>query len=733
MQKKELLAPAGDIESGYAAIYYGADAVYLGLQQFSARATATNFDEQDLNEFVAFAHSKGKKVYVTINTIIQESELHDLLKILDMCSNYRVDGVIVQDIGVAGIVKEKYPELELHASTQMAVHNKEGALALKKFGFKRVVLARELTLNEIKEIAEIPDLEIEVFIHGALCYSYSGVCLFSALEYGKSANRGKCLYPCRAEFDGEKNKAHYFSMKDMALQGEILKLPIASLKIEGRKKNALYVAAVTDYYRHILDGKGWNEKKEENIKQIFSRPWCKFHFNGKSKDVTDKNFVGHRGLLIGKILDYNQKSIKVKINHKIARHDGIQIDVKGYEKPYGFSLLKLKTKDKDVFEADKNNVVEIMLPPKHPKMELGADVYLASSSEIKGTYDYEKPKPNSFKIREKINVSVCVTPNKIVAKAKDFEFAISGLFDKANDEVKTKQAIEKSFAKTGDTDFELDKLNVLNEQNLFVPASVVNELRRNLYTSISREKKVGELPKVNQLVHYNKGYIIKIDDLRYLDVLDINRFEEIIFLLDANSKVDDFCNLPKDKIRIALPIIGRNMNLWLKKIEEFKNCGFHKWEVANYWGLTVLKDEKDISFDASLYTLNSQAVLQAKKLGANLITVPLEASEKNIKELLKNAPLPVVMVVYQDVPLFTSAVCIRDNDCASCTRAEKWLKLKKDGKSYSVLSKNCQIMLFNDEPFVLSKIDNVDYYRIDFCYKNYTNNQIIEVLSKIIG
>ena len=182
--KRELLAPAGDIEAGYAALYYGADAVYLGLQQFSARATATNFSEEALDEFVAFAHSLNKKVFVAINTLVQEDELSDLLKTLDLCSIYHVDAVIIQDLGVARIVREMYPELEMHASTQMAVHNKEGALALQKIGFSRVVLARELHLSEIKEIASIPGLETEAFIHGALCYSYSGLCLFSSFESG---------------------------------------------------------------------------------------------------------------------------------------------------------------------------------------------------------------------------------------------------------------------------------------------------------------------------------------------------------------------------------------------------------------------------------------------------------------------------------------------------------------------------------------------------------------------
>ena len=179
--KKELLAPAGDIEAGYAALYYGADAVYLGLKQFSARATAGNFDCDQLNEFTAFAHHLGRKVFVAINTVLQQDEIADLLKNLDICKNCGVDAIIIQDLGVADIVKKYYPELEMHASTQMAVHNKLGALALKNYGFKRVVLACELSLPEIKDIATIPDLELEAFIHGALCYSYSGICQFSSM------------------------------------------------------------------------------------------------------------------------------------------------------------------------------------------------------------------------------------------------------------------------------------------------------------------------------------------------------------------------------------------------------------------------------------------------------------------------------------------------------------------------------------------------------------------------
>lgn len=364
--KKELLAPAGDIEAGYAALYYGADAVYLGLRQFSARATAANFDEEKLGEFAGYARSLGRKVYVALNTLIQENELDDLLKNLDICVRCGVDALIVQDFGVAHVVKNAYPELELHASTQMAVHNKEGALALQKAGFSRVVLARELSLSEIKEIAAIPGLETEAFVHGALCYSYSGLCLFSSLETGRSANRGKCLYPCRSEFEGEDGCKHYFSMKDMALEEDVLKMPVTSLKIEGRKKTALYVAAVTDYYRRILDGQGADAQRAENIRQIFARPWCKFHFNRRDKEVIDRDFVGHRGLLTGKVEQVGRGKICFRTLHPVARHDGLQIDAEGQEKPFGFSVQAMRINGKSVFEAPAGETVEVLVPPKSP-------------------------------------------------------------------------------------------------------------------------------------------------------------------------------------------------------------------------------------------------------------------------------------------------------------------------------------------------------------------------------
>lgn len=242
-------------------------------------------------------------------------------------------------------MREAYPELELHASTQMAVHNKEGALALQKIGFSRVVLARELTLNEIREIAAIPGLETEAFIHGALCYSYSGLCMFSSLETGKSANRGKCLYPCRAAFGGCDGEKHYFSMKDMALQGRGFKNAGNVAEDRGSQKDGPVRGGCGRLLPAVLDGRGDDaERAEEYPANFFCCPWTKFHFNGRNKDVIDRDFVGHRGLKIGRTGPLRNNSLQFRTTHKIARYDGIQIDVPGEGKAFWLFIAKFACK-----------------------------------------------------------------------------------------------------------------------------------------------------------------------------------------------------------------------------------------------------------------------------------------------------------------------------------------------------------------------------------------------------
>lgn len=736
--KQELLAPAGNLEAGYAALYYGADAVYLGLQKFSARAGAENFDEHALDEFTAYAHSLGRKVYAAINTIVQESELDELLSMLDMCSRYKVDAIILQDLGVARIIKESYPELELHASTQMAVHNKEGALFLQKMGFSRVVLARELTLKEIEEITAIEGLETEAFIHGALCYSYSGLCQFSALEMGRSANRGKCMYPCRGCFKTENGNKHLFSMKDMALQSDVLKMPVTSLKIEGRKKSPLYVAAVTDYYRRILDHKGEDVSRAENIRQIFSRPWCKFHFNGKNKNVIDPDFVGHRGLYLGKIEKTQKNKIFLTLDHDLGRYDGLQIDVAGREKPFGFSVQNIRVNSKNCFEAQKGQSVEIEVPFSAPKLERGMKVYLASSTKVKSSYPVKKPKVGQFINAMSLDVVVEVKGESVKARYKNYESEIKGHFEKAEQPEKVKQAFETAFLKTGGTSFELASLEVINPQGLFVPVSVMNELRRQLYGEIVVVSKKGTLPLTHAPVNPQlKLWSIKIDHPEYLSKLNLDDFAEIIYLLNPQSRPEDLADLPKEKIRLALPTVCRHPALYDQVIEKHLESGFYKWEAANYWVLENLPLQKiDITFDSSLYMMNTQAVEQAGEIGASGVCLAIEDTLSNIKDLAAKSSLNTTLVVYQDAPLFISAGCIRRNKCQECQGGEKWYEIEKDGQKYQALSKDCQVMLFSKNPFCIAEESaelSVTYRRMDFCYKKYTSEDVKNISQTLMS
>jgi len=726
--KKELLSPAGDIEAGYAALYYGADAVYLGLKQFSARSTATNFSNDELADFVGYAHSLRRKVYVTINTVLQENELSDLLKALDVCSACHVDAIILQDWGVARVIKQSYPELALHASTQMAVHNKQEALILKEYGFKRIVLARELTLPEIREIAKIPDLELEVFVHGALCYSYSGLCLFSSMAFGKSANRGKCAYPCRDCF-GEK---HLFSMKDLALQAEILKLPVMSLKIEGRKKNALYVAAVTDYYRGILDSRKADADKEKRIKQIFSRPWTKLHVLGKNKDVIDTDFVGHRGLPIGCVKMAFRNKISFKTKEDIARYDGIQIDIEGKEKPFGFSLEKMLVQGKKTFEAKAGDNVEIFLPPDAPFIPKGAVVYLASSTSVKGAYPYEKPKPNLFKIKPEIGVKVTLTRESICAQSGDFVARCNGSFEKANNPQKVEQGVLNCFSKTGDEVFCLGQLSFENPEGVFVPVSVLNDLRRQLYSMIVLDKREGTLPPLSEKhVVGKKKWIIKTDDVSCLSLIDFDDLAEIIVMLTPQTTPDSFSFLPKAKVRLALPVVCRCPEKFKAVVEKALSAGYKKWEIGHLWGKTLLPSAGvDVSFDSFIYAVNSQSIQNAKEMGASRVTLSVEDTLTNMKQLTEKTVLPMVAVAYQDVPLFISANCIRRTPCAECSGKPEWFDLGK----YQALSIPCETYVFKKEAYAAAPdilALGVDFYRADFICRKYTPEQVKEIFDAL--
>ncbi|MFZ5647205.1 MAG: peptidase U32 family protein, partial [Bacillota bacterium] len=322
MNKPELLAPAGGWEAFTAAVENGADAVYLGGKMFNARQSADNFDNDDLKRAVEYAHLRGVKIYVTVNTLIADGEMEDALEFLFALHNTGADAAIIQDAGLASLARKTIPELQLHASTQMTAHNSPGVMSLLEQGFSRVVLARELSLKEISEIKKTTGADLEVFIHGALCIAYSGQCLLSSMIGGRSGNRGRCAQPCRMQYvltDGAGSPLvnpaeageYLLSPRDLNISAHIpdlISAGINSFKIEGRMKRPEYVATVVRVYRSLIDralsGDPYfvEEKQESDLAQIFNRDFTTgYFFGGQGRDMMSYKRPNNRGVRLGRV------------------------------------------------------------------------------------------------------------------------------------------------------------------------------------------------------------------------------------------------------------------------------------------------------------------------------------------------------------------------------------------------------------------------------------------------
>ncbi|MDK2827019.1 MAG: family peptidase, partial [Methanolobus sp.] len=343
LKTPELLAPAGNMESLIAAVENGADAVYLGVKDFSARAYAGNFTIEEFREALDFAHLRGVKVYVTMNTLIKDSEMEKALELMYTLDELGTDAIIVQDIGLLELAREKVPSLPIHASTQMTIHNTEAVLALKEMGVKRIVLARELSLEEISRIKNETGVEIEAFVHGALCICYSGQCLMSSMIGGRSGNRGYCAQPCRKQYrlrrDGKEIKtegSYLLSPKDLntsEILPELIKSGIDSFKIEGRMKRPEYVAGVVRIYRSLIDrfvedpdNYSVTDEEKENLEQLFNREFTTGYFEGDpAGDLMSRERPHNQGIVVGKVSGFNNKfkRMEITLTGELEVGDGI--------------------------------------------------------------------------------------------------------------------------------------------------------------------------------------------------------------------------------------------------------------------------------------------------------------------------------------------------------------------------------------------------------------------------
>ena len=671
----ELLSPAGDFETALAAFDAGADAVYCGLADFSARAFAKNLSFEDLGNLVRFAHAKGRKVYVTFNTLVDEIDVEQAVETLSRLEEIGPDALIVQDLGVARLCRRHFPALALHASTQLVAHNLEGVLALKDVGFMRVVLARELSLAEIASISKrCGGLELECFIHGALCYSISGLCLFGAMEKGRSGNRGKCPYCCRMGY-GQPVSPYIFSMKDLRLGEDVRKLVdagVVSLKIEGRMKSALYVAAVTKFYRQILDSRGGKGVTLADLETIFSRRTTELYLDGKGKESPiDPESLGHLGAPIGTVKRVTKdregrRWLRFHTARALEVHDGLQFDTMAEGRHLGLGIREMRPaiSRTPVFEVAAGTDVEIELPEDFPIRE-GENVYCSMSNAVKRMFPAPSFRPSDYPGNVKIDIEVAVAADSISAAANGVMASISGAFDSAKNPEKTYGAVEKAFSKLGETNYALGKLSLVDPDRRFAPMSVLNDLRRDLVERLDEAREKARRAKVEETLADDElvsglsagRAAAKRLKIRVGQTVPAGEWDEIIVAVTSSTSDVEVGAFDASTTRLALPVYTAepDFNKLRVLVKRLHREGFEKWEASDLATLRLLKAAgvSDITADWTLYAFNSHALAELSSLGVKRFVASPENVRENLSYLAESG-YDIEFLSQQATPLFVS-------------------------------------------------------------------------------
>lgn len=629
MKKVELLAPAGNMDSLKAAVMAGCDAVYLGGVLFGARAFAGNFTNEEIVYAINYAHLYGVKVYVTINTIIYDSEVERFLDYVRFLHKNNVDAVIIQDIGMFDLLRKKFPNLELHASTQMNIHNYDGALLAKKLGFKRVVMARETPIDVIKKIKEEIDIEIEVFIHGALCVSYSGECLLSALVGKRSGNRGTCAQICRKKYDfydDDKNKLntnnYLLSTKDLCTLkyvDKLIEIGVDSLKIEGRMKRSPYVYLVTKTYRKVIDNY-YNTGKlkiDENdiieLKKMFNRNFTKgFMLNEDNNNFTYDKRPNNIGIEVGQVISKVKNDLKIKLTYGVSVHDGLRILDDKEDK--GLVINKMFINNKSVLEAKKGDVITL----KYDKYVEKNSKVLLTSSKKQLDFISEAIKNQerfiyvdlSFTAKENENLKLTIT---------DGLNTVIEVLDKTPMRAINKETsfdvIKKQLSKLGNTVYKARNITLNLDDNLFINIKDINEIRRRAISKLN-EKRLYKIDFVE------KDYTIGVPDfpsIKQTAVL-VNKENEslkdkydLIYTEDEKTKDEDSI--------IVLPRIT-NEHPFVKNTV-----------MTGDFGGLLKYDNFQTNF--SFNVVNSYSVAFLHSLGAKLVTLSYELSLSQIKNMIE--------------------------------------------------------------------------------------------------
>ncbi|MBR3161462.1 MAG: U32 family peptidase [Bacilli bacterium] len=713
MKKIELLSPVGNMEMLYQAIHNGADAVYLAGKNYGARKYSNNFTNEELIEVIKYSHLYDVKVYITVNTIIYEKEIEKFIKYIEFLYKNGVDALIIQDIGMIHLIKQIFPNIELHASTQCHNHNKGSVKLLKKLGCSRVVMARELSLEEINNIDV--DIEKEVFVHGALCVCYSGCCLFSSLNGGRSGNRGECVGSCRLPYKLIKNNKEVI-LKDKYILStkelntltnlkDILNSNITSLKIEGRMKSSAYVGFVTKLYRTLID-KYYNneemkitEEETKKLKKLYNRKFTNgYLFN--NKDIMNITSPNHQGIEIGKVINLNKKYITIKLIEDINQKDGIRFK----ESNTGMIINKLYNKKKLLVNSIPKN--KICLIPNKINLRNKDTVLKTQDNKLETSLKkYSKKKIDisiiaKLKIGHPINITITDNNNFII---KD----VGPIIEKAITKEVTNEEIKRGLSKLGNTPFKANNITIIKDDNIFISLKEINIIRRNLIEKLIKIRTQNKKAiKINNNINFNN--YIKKDNLYHLNAL-VRTEEQLKCCLENNIDNIYVTNYKLyNKYKHNKQIYYRVPRVNYKYID-FNNSNLL---VGDSGSIYKYKKNNNVIGDYYLNIANSYSIKTLNQLGIKRVTLSVELNDSRIKDIM-NENYNVELIIYGRLELMIMKYCPLKkclNYCKDCQNKKDTFFLKdRLNNNYPIINENCITHIMHHTK--INKINKIDLYK----------------------
>ena len=730
----EVLSPAGSFESLKAAIHAGADAVYLGGHKFGARAFADNFDLENMKRAIDYVHLHGKQIYMTVNTLFKNEEIEELYDYLLPYYQEGLDAVIVQDVGVAEVIRREFPGMDLHASTQMTVMGVEGAAMLEELGFRRVVPARELSLEEISDIRQKTNLEIETFVHGALCFSYSGQCLMSSMLGGRSGNRGRCAQTCRLPYDlygsGKKmNKGgeqYLLSPRDLCsleILPQVLRAGTNSLKIEGRMKRPEYVAAVTRQYRryvdrYLSDPKGFQVQKEDmqELLELYNRGGFTkgYYLSHNGREMMSMKRPNHMGYYVGKIKEINKNKICFLCEAHIHKQDILEISLPNKEKVELTSPV----------DGKKGSLI-ILNAKQIKRLRKGMPIYRTRNQTLISNIQ-EEVIQREKKENLKGNIIFCIgKPVMMQVRYGNLTATVTGdVVLEAEKQPVTREKIMEQVTKTGQTSFTLEITHVDMDEGAFLPMGALKALRREALKAMEEKiirQKYRDIPVKMQtdresVCHMPKRHqiIASVSNLEQgRAALTSEKVDAIYMLGEAIpfEQWEDFskqCIQAGKEIYYAMPYVfhkkaGREWRTWQELICHGSHHGILVRTMDEFALLRSFWDfDKTMVLASSLYAYNKEALRFYKEQAGHKVRITLPA-ELNEKELLSLQEPYADLVVYGYQPLMISAQCQTKNHLG-CKKKEEKLTLKdRYQKNFYVRNycRYCYNVIYNGDPLLL--------------------------------